>query len=140
MDEIKNYILEEIKQNESISRKHKNHIEHVLILGSTITGGISISVFASLLGIPIGIIIYAVRLKFFAIAAGIKKKKKIIMKKNKMKHNKIALFAKTKLGSIEVLISEALIDSSISHDEFILINNVLKEYDDMKEEIKSLKN
>ena len=34
-----------------------------------------------------------------------------------------------------MLISKALIDSSISHDKFVLINNVLKEYDKMKEEI-----
>ena len=50
------------------------------------------------------------------------------------------MLAKSKLNSIEVLISEALIDSNISHGEFVLINNVLKEYDDMKEEIKNLKN
>ena len=49
------------------------------------------------------------------------------------------LSAKTKLNSIEVLISKALIDLNISHDQFILVNNVLKEYDDMKKEIKNLK-
>ena len=49
------------------------------------------------------------------------------------------MLAKSKLNSIEILISKALIDSNINHDEFILINNVLKEYNDMKEEIKSLK-
>ena len=31
---------------------------------------------------------------------------------------------------------EGLIDSNISHNEFVLINNMLKEFDDMKEEIK----
>ena len=30
-----------------------------------------------------------------------------------------------------------MIDSNISHDEFVLVNNVLKEYDDMKEEIQN---
>ena len=60
------------------------------------------------------------------------------MKKKKKKHDKIVLLAKTKLNSIEVLISKALIDSNSNHDEFILINNVSKEYDDMKEEIKNL--
>ena len=49
------------------------------------------------------------------------------------------LLAKAKLKNMEFFISKALIDSSISHDEFVLINNVLKEYDDMKEEIKNLK-
>ena len=49
------------------------------------------------------------------------------------------MLAKSKLNRIDVLISKALIDSVISHDEFVLINNVLNEYDDMKEEIKNLK-
>ena len=50
------------------------------------------------------------------------------------------MLAKSKLNSIEVLIYKALIDSNISHDEFALINNVLKEFYDMKEEIKNSNN
>ena len=48
------------------------------------------------------------------------------------------MLAKSKLKRIEVLISKILIDSVISHDEFVLINNVLKEYNKMKEEIENL--
>ena len=48
------------------------------------------------------------------------------------------MLAKDKLNSMEVLIFKALINSNISHDEFVLINNLLKEYDNMKEEIKNL--
>ena len=48
------------------------------------------------------------------------------------------LLTKTKLNRIEVLISKALIDLNISHDELVLINNVRKEFYDMKEEIKIL--
>ena len=115
-----------------MNEKHKkvcttlNYIEHFLILASTITGCVSISAFASLIGIPIGITSSAIGLKICAITAGIKKYKSIIKKKKK-KHDKIVLLAKSKLNSIEVLISKALIDSVISHDEFVLINNVLKE-------------
>ena len=49
------------------------------------------------------------------------------------------MLAKSKLNSIEVLISVALMDSLISHDEFVLTNNVLQDYNEMKEEIKNLK-
>ena len=49
------------------------------------------------------------------------------------------MLAKSKFNSIEVLISKALIDSVINHDEFVLINNVQKEYNAMKEEVKNLK-
>ena len=45
--------------------------------------------------------------------------------------------AKSKLSNIEVLISNSLIDSNISYGEFVLINNVIKEFYDMKEEIKN---
>ena len=47
------------------------------------------------------------------------------------------LLGKDKLNTIEVLISKSfLIDSYISHDEFVSVNNVLREYYEMKKEIK----
>ena len=59
-----------------------------------------------LLGIPIGITSSAIGSKICARAAGIKKYRSIIKKKKK-KHDKIVLLAKSKLNSIEVLISKA---------------------------------
>ena len=133
IDETTNHFPEEIKQNELMSRKYKkvcttlNYIEHFFTLTSTITGCISISVFTSLVGIAKGIPSSAIGLKICAITAGTKKYKSII-KKEKEKHDKIVLLAKPKLNSIAVLISQALIDSVISHGGFVLINNVLKEH------------
>ena len=49
-----------------------------------------------------------------------------LITKNKKKHDKIVLLAKFKLDNMEVLISKDLIDSSKSHDKFVLINSVLK--------------
>ena len=122
MDETRNYLIEETIRNDLMSKKRKkvcttlSYIERFLILSSTITRCVSISAFASLVGIPMG-----------------------ILRKKKKKHSKIVLLAKSKLNSIDILISKPLIDSVISHDEFVLINNVLKEYNKMKEEIKYLK-
>ena len=87
----------------------------------------------------IGITNSAIGLKICVITLGIKKYNSI-NKKNKKKHNEIILLAKSQLNSIEVLISKALIDSNISHEEFVLINTVLKESCDMKEEIKDSNN
>ena len=145
IDETINYLIEEIIRNELMSKKHKNvcttlnYIEHFLVLASTITGCVSISAFASLVGIPIGITSSATGLRICAITAGIKKYKSIIKKKKK-KPDEIVLSAKSKLNSIQVLISKALIDSVISHDELVLINNVLKEYVKIEEEIKNSNN
>ena len=93
-----------------------------------------------MVGIPRGITSSAIGLKICARTAGIKKYK-LIIKKREKKHHKIVLLAKSKLNSIEVLISKELIDSVISYDlvmiKFVLINNVLREYNEMKEEIKN---
>ena len=72
-----------------MSKKHKkvcttlNHIKYLFILASTITGCISISAFACLIGIPLGITSSAIGLNICAITAGIKKCKSIIKKKKK---------------------------------------------------------
>ena len=58
-----------------------------------------------------------------------------MIKKKKKKHDKIVLLETYVLDSIEVLVFKVLIDSTISHDKFILINNLVKEYNDVKEEI-----
>ena len=59
--------------------------------------------------------------------------------KKKKNHNKIVLPLRSKFNNKEVLISKALIDLVISYDEFVLINNVLKEINKVKKEIKNLK-
>ena len=48
------------------------------------------------------------------------------------------MLSKSNWDRIEALISKSLTDSVVSHDKFVLINNVLKEYDEMKNEIKNL--
>ena len=110
-------------------------MEHFLILASANTGCISTSTFACLLACLLAS--SAIGLKVCAIAAGIKKYKSIIKRKKK-KHDNIVLLPKSKLNSIEVLISKALTNSNIGHDEFVLINNMPKAYDNMKEEIKTV--
>ena len=61
INQISNYLIEEINWNELMSKKHNkvyrsfNYIERWLILISTVSGCISISAFASLVGIPIGV-------------------------------------------------------------------------------------
>ena len=126
-----------------MSKKHKNvcttlnHMEHFLIVAS---GYLSISAFASLVVITIdrNLKSSVIGLKICVITAETEKYKSIIKKKKK-KHDKIVLLAKSKLNRIEILISKALIISVISHDEFVLTNNVPKEYNKMKEETKNLK-
>ena len=69
-----------------------------------------------------------------SITGGTKNYKSIINKKKK-KHGKIVLLAKSELNSIEDVISKVLVDSYNSHDELVLVNSLLKQYDDIKKEI-----
>ena len=79
IDKARNYFIEETKQNKLISKKHKkirkilNYTEYLLILPSTVTGCITISDFASLVGIPVGIAISATAINIRVITQGIKK-------------------------------------------------------------------
>ena len=90
IDETRNYLIEETNRNKLMSGKHKkicatlNCIEHFLILGSTITGCVSISAFASLASIPIGITSSAIGLKICGITAAIKYKPIIKKRKRSM--------------------------------------------------------
>ena len=47
------------------------------------------------------------------------------------------MLAKSKLNSIETLISQALIDMDISHEEFITILNEKDKYENMKDNLRS---
>ena len=79
----KNYFVEEIDQNELMSKKHKkvcmtlNYVEDLLVFASAIARYILISAFASLAAIQIAITSSTLGLKIFAITAAIKKYKSL---------------------------------------------------------------
>ena len=56
-------------------------------------------------------------------------------KKQKEKHDDILMLAESKLNSIETLVSQALIDMEISHEEFITILKEKDKYEKMKENL-----
>ena len=77
IDEPKSYLIKEINWNELMTKERKkvcitlNYIENPLILAPTITRCVSISSFASVVNILIGIPSSAIELKICATAAGI---------------------------------------------------------------------
>ena len=59
-----------------------------------------------------------------------------ITRSKKRKHDKILMLAKSKFNSIETLISQALNDMEISHEEFITIFKEKDKYMKMKGNIR----
>ena len=114
-----------------------DYIDNILIVLSETSSGISIISFTSV--IAISAVIESVSFTLiFSLTTGIIKKLKVA-RKTKQEHNKIVMFAKRKLNSIETLMSQALIDLDISHEEFKTIANEKKKYEQIKESIRNIK-
>ena len=146
MNEItktENYFNSEINQRKLCSRKLSkyvaafDYIDKVLIVLSATSGGVSIISLPSVIGATVGIAATSFSL-IFSLTTGIIKKLLSITRNKKKKHDKILMLAKSKLNSIETLVSQALIDMEISHEEFITILKEKDKYETMKENVRSV--
>ena len=142
-NEIEHYFITEIKDREIISKNLSKYIasfeylDKSLIVLSVATGSILIASFATTIGAPVGIKSASCSL-LFSMATGFGKTFLKTIRNKKEKHNKIAMLARTKLNSMESETSKALINSGISHEDFITILNEEKKYRELKESIKML--
>ena len=138
---IENYFINKINEWKWYSKKLNkyvttfDYIDKILIVLSATTGGISIISFTSIIGAPVGITSASFTL-IFSITTGIIKKLLSMTRKKKKKHDQILMLAKSKFSSIETLISQALNDMNISHEEFIAIFKEKDRYGKMKENIR----
>ena len=103
---------------------------------SAATGGVSICLFTSVVGALVGTASASFTL-IFSLRTGIVKKLLSITRKKKKKHDKILMVAKSKLNRIETLISQALIDMEVSHEDYIAILKEKDKYEKMKENLRS---
>ena len=142
ISKIENYFIEEINQRKSCSKKLSkyvavfDYIDKILIVLSATTGGVSICSFTSVVGAPVGIASASFTL-IFSLTTGIVKKLLSTTRNKKKKHYEIFMLAKSKLNSVVTLISQALIDMQISHEEYIAILKEKDKYEKMKENLKS---
>ena len=107
-----------------------------LIVLSATTRGVSICSFTSIDGALVGIASASFTL-IFSLTTGIVKKLLNITRNKKKKHDKILMLAKSKLSSIETLVSQALIDMEIGHEEFIKILQEKDKYEKMKDNLRT---
>ena len=106
-----------------------------MIALSATSSGVSIISFKSIVA-PVGISSVSLTL-IFSLTTGIVKKLLNITRNKKKKHDKILMLAKSKLNSIETLISQALIKTDISHEEIATILNEKYKYEKMEETLRS---
>ena len=112
-------------------------MDKILLALSATSSGVCIILSASVVGAPVGIASAIVTL-IFPLTTGIIKKLLSITRNKKKKHGKIFMLAKSKLDSIDTLISQALIDIEISHEQFNAIIREKQKYQRMKENLRKL--
>ena len=93
---------------------------------------------ATVVGIPVGIAGASLTV-IFTVTTDVLKKILNITRKKKKKHNKIITLARNKLNIIEALIYQAQIDFDISHEEFSKIIYEKNNYEQIKDNIRSVK-
>ena len=140
---IENYFHQEINQSKSCSKKLSkyvtafDYIDKVLIVLSATSSEVCIIVSASVVGAPIGTASASFTL-IFSLTTRIIKKLPSITTNKKKKHDKIPILGKSKLDSIETLVSQVLIDVEISHEEFNAIIREKQKYEWMKENVRNV--
>ena len=122
INKVKEYFNSEINERQEVIKKLSKYIvvfdyaDKIFITLSASFGTLSLVFHATVVGIPVGIAGGSLTV-LFTVTTGIVKKLLNAMRKKKKKHNKIIALARNKLNIIETLMSQALIDFEISHDE-----------------------
>ena len=143
INKIRDYFNNEIKERKDIIKKLNKYIVSFDYLGkifialSASFGTLSIASYASVVCPPAGIAGSSLTL-IFTISTGISKSLLKVTKEREKKHNKIIALAKNKLNTTDTLLSSALNDSEISHEEFTNIITEANIYENIKENIKEL--
>ena len=143
INKIRDYFNNEIKERKDIIKKLNkylvsfDYLDKIFITLSASFGTLSITSYASVVGNPAGTTCASLTL-VFTIGTGISKSLLKVTKKRKKKHNKIIVLAKNKLNTIDTLLSSALNDSEISHEEFSNIITEANIYENIKKNIKEL--
>ena len=145
LDEIsktRNYFIEEINERKSCSKKLRkyvavfDYINGALIVLSATSGEVSIVSFTSIVAAAVEIASASLT-SFFSLTVGIVKKLLNITRNNWKKHDKILMLVKSKLDSVETLVSQELIDMEIIHEEYIAILKERDKYGKMKDNLRS---
>ena len=112
-------------------------MDKILIVLSTTSSRVCIISSASVVEAPFGIA-SARFTSIFPLTTGIIKTLLSITRNKNKKYDKVLMLAKSKLDSIETLLSQALIDMEISHEEFNAIIREKQKYERMKENVRNV--
>ena len=126
INKIRDYFNNEIKERKYIMKKLNkylvsfDYLDKIFITLSASFGTLSIASQATVIGIP-AVITGASLTLIFTLGTGISKSLLKVTKKRKKEHNKIIALAKSKLNTIDTLLSSALNDSKINTKNLVIL-------------------
>lgn len=142
IEEAEKFLRSEIKQRDKLAKKFKRRAMATMISDTSVITAItalevaSIATLTTGVGLPISITLASTGLLLGLGSAVVHKTQKIFESKAK-KHDKIKTLAESKLDSISNLVSKAIEDAHISHEEYQFILKEIEHYRIMKEQIRT---
>ena len=142
ISETEKFLHDEIDKRDSLTKRFKRRATATSISDTSVLAAItaleaaSIATLITGIGIPISVVLASTGLLLGIGSAIIHKTQKVFDSKAK-KHDKIKTLAESKLDTISAIVSKAVEDSQISHQEYQLILKEVERYRTMKEQIRS---
>ena len=142
IDELEKFLRDEIHKRDSLTKRFKRRAAATSISDTSVLAAItaleaaSIATLITGIGIPISVVLASTGLLLGIGSAIIHKTQKVFDSKAK-KHDKIKTLAESKLDTISGIVSKAIEDSQISHQEYQLILKEVEHYRTMKEQIRT---
>ena len=142
IDELEKFLRKEVESRDKLAKRFKRRatattfsdtsvIVAILALGGTSIGLASTGIGIALIPIlvPIGVVL--------GLGSGVLHTTRKIFDSKTKKHDKIKTLAESKLDSVSELVSKAIEDANISHEEYRFILKEVEHYRTIKEEIRT---
>ena len=142
IDELEKFLRSEVESRDKLTKRFKRRATASTISDTSVIAAITALEVASIvtlttgIGIPISVVLASTGL-LLGLGSGIIHKTQKIFDSKAKKHDKIKTLAESKLDTISGLVSKAVKDSHIDHQEYQLILKEVEHYRTMKEEIRT---
>ena len=141
IDEAERLLRAETETRDKLAKQCKRRANATVISDTSVITAItaievaSIATLTTGFGLPVSIVLASTGLLLGLGSAIIHKSQKIFESKAK-KHEKIKTLAESKLDSISSLVSKAIENANISHEEYQFILKEIEHYREMKQQIR----
>ena len=142
IDELEKFLRSEVSARDSLTKRFKRRAtaatfsDGSVIAAITALGSASIVTLTTGVGMPLSVVLASTGL-LLGLGSGVLHTTRKIFDSKAKKHDKVKTLAESKLDTISGIVSKAVEDSHISHQEYQLILKEVAHYRTMKEDIRT---